>query len=202
MSKVETLFKRFFHSLTDEEKENVKTELETMDVEEVAEEIAEDIVDTTNEVADTETEADAEAEPEVEDDGEAEGEDAEAEPEVEDDGETEADAEAEPEVEDDGEAEPEVEDDGEAEGEDAEADEDDVFSETEVTEPNDVAEEESVDSKRLTEIEAKLDMIIQMLTTSGPDGTHVPFVNIPGKSHYHDDMDIGEATRVLLTGKL
>ena len=159
MSKVETLFKRFFHSLTDEEKENVKTELETMDVEEVAEEIAEDIVDTTNEVADTETEADAEAEPEVEDDGEAEGEDAEA-------------------------------------------DEDDVFSETEVTEPNDVAEEESVDSKRLTEIEAKLDMIIQMLTTSGPDGTHVPFVNIPGKSHYHDDMDIGEATRVLLTGKL
>ena len=62
-------------------------------------------------------------------------------------------------------------------------------------------EEVSTVDKRIADIDAKLDMIIQMLTTSGPDGTHVPFVNIPGRSHYHDDMDLGEATRVLLTGK-
>mgnify|MGYP006864455954 CR=1 FL=1 len=49
-------------------------------------------------------------------------------------------------------------------------------------------------------IEAKLDMIIQMLTTSGPDGTHVPFVNIPGKSQYHDNMELGEAIPLLFKG--
>ena len=180
MSKVEQLFKRFLHSLTNEEKEEVENELETMDVEEVAEEIAEDIVDTTNEPVDDDAEAEDDNIIDAGEDSDIDSEDGA------DD--VQAGVEAE------GEA-PEAE--AESEG-----DEDDVFSETEVAEADDDAEAERIDDKRLTEIEAKLDMIIQMLTTSGPDGNHVPFVNIPGRSRYHDDMDLGEATRVLLTGKL
>ena len=87
----------------------------------------------------------------------------------------------------------------EAEGEAPEAE---AESEGDDSEAEAETEAESTDGKRLAEIEAKLDVIIQMLTTSGPDDTHVPFVNIPGRSHYHDDMDLGEATRVLLTGKI
>jgi hypothetical protein len=222
MSLLSELLEAFINSLPDKEKNKVEDELKSASVEEIAEDISEIVVDTTGGENDTESEdvdeADAEAGAGI-DDGDTDivdadteaGADADTEAGAED---AESDAEAEPEVE--GEDNVDADDSGEAEAEDDSANdsEDDsavdaesdsegenLEAEEEAEGENPEAEGESTDGKRIADIEAKLDMIIQMLTTSGPDGTHVPFVNIPGRSHYHDDMDLGEATRVLLTGK-
>ena len=227
MSLFKELLEAIMNSLEESERKKVEDELKSASVDEIAEDISEIVVDTVGDennagAEDDDTIDDAEAEgetPEAEaeaedddaiDDAEAEAETPEAEAEAEDDDAID-DAEAEAET---PEAEAEAEDDDAIDaGDDSDVDSEDgaddvqagVEAEGEAPEAEAEAEAETEEvstvDKRIADIDAKLDMIIQMLTTSGPDGTHVPFVNIPGRSHYHDDMDLGEATRVLLTGK-
>ena len=227
MSLFKELLEAIMNSLEESERKKVEDELKSASVDEIAEDISEIVVDTVGDennagAEDDDTIDDAEAEgetPEAEaeaedddaiDDAEAEAETPEAEAEAEDDDAID-DAEAEAET---PEAEAEAEDDDAIDaGDDSDVDSGDgaddvqagVEAEGEAPEAEAEAEAETEEvstvDKRIADIDAKLDMIIQMLTTSGPDGTHVPFVNIPGRSHYHDDMDLGEATRVLLTGK-
>ena len=205
MSLFKELLEAIMNSLEESERKKVEDELKSASVDEIAEDISEIVVDTVGD----ENNAGAEDDDTI-DDAEAEGETPEAEAEAEDDDAID-DAEAEAET---PEAEAEAEDDDAIDaGDDSDVDSEDgaddvqagVEAEGEAPEAEAEAEAETEEvstvDKRIADIDAKLDMIIQMLTTSGPDGTHVPFVNIPGRSHYHDDMDLGEATRVLLTGK-
>ena len=183
MSLFKELLEAIMNSLEESERKKVEDELKSASVDEIAEDISEIVVDTVGD----ENNAGAEDDDTI-DDAEAEGETPEAEAEAEDDDAIDAGDDSDVDSEDGAD---DVQAGVEAEGEAPEA-EAEAEAET---------EEVSTVDKRIADIDAKLDMIIQMLTTSGPDGTHVPFVNIPGRSHYHDDMDLGEATRVLLTGK-